>query len=132
MIWGGLNCQFRLTGTSVSIFPRRCSSQGMARSPNSVVALFAMLGAILALSPSGCTVLLAEAQAGLFSFSHSLFLTLSHTHCLSVSPLPWHVCPCREPLWREFVDQEYPRAALVSLSVQFPYSEDAFNQTLQV
>lgn len=48
------------------------------------------------------------------------------------SPLPWFECPCREPLWREFTDNQYPRPALVSLSVQFPYPEDAFNQTLQV
>jgi hypothetical protein len=50
----------------------------------------------------------------------------------SGEPLPWYQCPCREGLWREFMDSSFPEPALVSMAVRFPYSEQEMNQTLQV
>jgi hypothetical protein len=54
------------------------------------------------------------------------------TECvMTITPLPWYICPCHENLWREYHDPNSPLPTMVEMSVELPYDLQHFTAGLQ-
>ena len=82
-------------------------------------------------NPSGIASQPSSAQNAVVKTCEGTVYSIATECVLTITPLPWYICPCHENLWREYHDPNSPLPTMVEMSVELPYDLQHFTAGLQ-